>query len=97
VHADRDSPAALGHHCREAGDLERAADYFVAAADQASRGWAKEEAVRFYKEALALVREEDKERHRKLRLQLAVAQQMLYHLPDAQQLARAQQEQNHET
>jgi class 3 adenylate cyclase len=97
VHADRDSPAALGHHCREAGDLERAADYFVAAADQASRGWAKAEAVRFYKEALALVREEDKERHRKLRLQLAVAQQMLYHLPDAQQLARAQQEQNHET
>jgi class 3 adenylate cyclase len=97
VHADRDSPAALGHHCREAGDLERAADYFVAAADQASRGWAKEEAVRFYKEALALVREEDKERRRKLRLQLAVAQQMLFHLPDAQQLARAQQEQNHET
>ncbi|MEP6475642.1 MAG: adenylate/guanylate cyclase domain-containing protein [Actinomycetota bacterium] len=92
VHAERDSPAALGHHCREAGDRERAADYFVAAADQASRGWAKEEAVRFYKEALALVREEDKQRRRKLRLQLAVAQQMLYHLPDAERLARARHE-----
>ncbi len=88
VHGDRDSPAALGHHWREAGERERAADYFVVAAEQASRGWAKEEAVELFRQALALVREEDRERHRKLRLKLAVAEQMLYHLPDAERLAR---------
>jgi predicted ATPase len=97
VHAERDSPATLGHHWREAGDRERAADYYVAAADQASRGWAKEEAVRLYRDALELVREEDEERRRKLRLQLAVAQQMLYHLPDAERLARAKREREGES
>jgi class 3 adenylate cyclase len=88
VHAERDSPAALGHHWREAGDLERAADNFVLAAEQASRGWAKEEAVVLYREALALVREEDRERYRKLRLRLAVAEQTVFHLPDAEKLGR---------
>jgi predicted ATPase len=88
VHAERDSPAVLGYHWREAGERERAADYFVSAAEQASRGWAKEEAVSFYRQALALVREEDRERYRKLRLKLAVAEQTLFHLPDAQRLAR---------
>jgi predicted ATPase len=92
VHAERDSPAALGYHWLEAGDRERAADYFVEAAEQASRGWAKEEAVRLYGEALRLVRAEDQERRRKLRLRLAVAQQMLYHLPDAERIAQAQRE-----
>ncbi|HEX3326211.1 MAG TPA: adenylate/guanylate cyclase domain-containing protein [Actinomycetota bacterium] len=87
VHADRDSPAALGYHWSEAGDRDRAADYFVAAAEQANRGWAKEEAVTFFRQALALVREEDRERYRKLRLKLAVAEQMLFHLPDAERIA----------
>jgi class 3 adenylate cyclase len=96
VHAERDSPATVAHHCREAGDHGRAADYFVAAADQAGRGWAKAEAVGFLKEALALVGESDHERRRKLRLQLAVADQALFHLPDAEQLARGHQEQNPE-
>jgi class 3 adenylate cyclase len=92
MHAERDSPAAVGYHWREAGDRERAADYFVAAAEQASRGWAKEEAVKLLKDALALVREEDRERHRKLRLRLAVAQQTLFHLPDAERIAQAHRE-----
>jgi predicted ATPase len=83
MNAERDSPAALGHHWLEAGDRERAADYFVAAAEKASRGWAKEEAVTLYRQALDLVREEDRERHGKLRLKLAVAQQTLWHVPDA--------------
>jgi class 3 adenylate cyclase len=96
VHAERDSPAAVAHHCREAGDHDRAADYFVAAADQAGRGWAKAEAVGFYKEALALVGESDVVRRRRLRLQLAVAQQALYHIPDAEQLARGQHEESSE-
>ena len=92
VHAEHDSPAALGHHWLEASDRERAADYFVAAAEQASRGWAKDEAVALFRQALGLVREEDRERRRKLRLKLALAQQMLYHLPDAQRIARGQHE-----
>jgi predicted ATPase len=96
VHAERDSPGALGHHWREAGAREKAADYFVMAAEQASRGWAKEEAVGFYRQALALVREEDRDRYRKLRLKLAVAEQMLYHLPDAQRLTQDQREGSHE-
>ena len=54
--------------------------------------FAKEEAVRLYGEALRLVRAEDQERRRKLRLKLAVAQQMLYHLPDAERMAQAQRE-----
>ena len=91
VHAERDSPAAVGHHWREAGDRERAADYFIVAAEQASRGWAKEEAVSLFRQALALVREEDRDRRRKLRVKLAVAEQMLYHLPDAERLARGHQ------
>src|SRR5205085_1987965 len=41
VHADRDSPAALGHHWREAGDADRAVEYFVAAAERASTGVAR--------------------------------------------------------
>jgi class 3 adenylate cyclase len=90
VHAARDSPTAIGRHWLEAGDRERAADYFVAAAEQASRGWAKEEAVALYREALALVREEDRERFRHLRLKLAVAEQMLFHLPDAERMMHDQ-------
>jgi class 3 adenylate cyclase len=88
MHAERDSPAALGYHWLEAGDRERAADYFVVAAEKASHGWAKEEAVELYRQALALVREEDRERHGKLRLKLAVAQQALFHLPDAERRLR---------
>jgi class 3 adenylate cyclase len=88
--AVRDSPAFLGHHWLEAGDRERAADYYVTAAEQASRGWAKEEAVALYRQALTLVREEDRERYGRLRLKLAVAQQTLFHLPDAQEMLRTQ-------
>jgi class 3 adenylate cyclase len=79
VHAGRDSPAALGHHWLEAGDRDRAADYFSSAAEQASRGWAKAEAVALYKQALTLIPEDDLERRRTVRLKLAVAQQTLYH------------------
>ena len=83
VNAERDSPEALGHHWLEAGERERAANYFVAAAEKASRGWAKGEAVELYREALALVGEADRERHGKLRLKLALAQQTVWHVPDA--------------
>ncbi|MHB8691445.1 MAG: ATP-binding protein [Solirubrobacteraceae bacterium] len=90
--AERDTPAVLGHHWLEAGETERAAQYFVAAGDQASRGWAKQEAVAFYRQALKLVGEEDPDRRLKLRLKLAVAQQMVYHLTDAEDMVRRRRE-----
>jgi class 3 adenylate cyclase len=87
VHADADTPAALGHHWLQAGDRERAVRYLVAAADQASRGWAKEEAVAIYRQALALVPEDDVRQRRVLRLKLAVALQMVFHIADAEGMA----------
>ena len=87
-----DSPAAVGHHWLEAGDRERAVGYLVEAADRASRGWAKDEAVALYRQALTLVGEDDSKRRRELRLKLAVAQQMLYHVTDAQGRTRHHRE-----
>jgi predicted ATPase len=75
--------AALARHWRDAGDWSRAADYLVAAAGQAERGWAKDRAVDLYREALALVPEEDTERRSAIRRRLAVAHQAFYHLEDA--------------
>jgi class 3 adenylate cyclase len=86
----RDSLAVLAHHWREADDQEKAIDYFVAAADQARRGWAKDEAVRYYKEALRLIPESDMARRRHVRLQCAVAEQMALHVQDAEWLGRGQ-------
>lgn len=80
LHADRESPAELGHHWLEAGDKERAVGYVIAAADQASRGWAKEQAVSLYRQALTLIDEDDLQKRKVVRLRLAVAQQTLYHL-----------------
>ncbi len=37
--------AALARHWRGAGDLEQAAQHFIAAAEEAERGWAKQYAV----------------------------------------------------
>ncbi|MGA8426295.1 MAG: hypothetical protein WB801_01725, partial [Candidatus Dormiibacterota bacterium] len=85
-----DSLAMLAHHWREAGDQQKAVQYLVAAAEQARRGWAKEEAVRYYKEALRLVPEEDAQLRRHIRLQCAVAEQMVFHVPDAESLVRGQ-------
>jgi predicted ATPase len=86
--AEHDSPAVLGQHWLEAGDSERAAEYFTAAADQASRGWAKEEAAALYRQAIKLIGDGDPARRRELRLKLAVAQQMVYHVTEAQSIVR---------
>jgi predicted ATPase len=88
LHGEHDSPAAVGHHWLQAGEGERAAVYLIEAADRASRGWAKGEAVALYRQALTLVGEDDPRRRRELRLKLAVALQMLYHLSDAEDGAR---------
>src|SRR5581483_10308463 len=76
--------AALARHWRGAGELDHAVQHFVAAAEEAERGWAKQLAVTLYKEALDMTPEEDMERVRFLRRRLAVAQQALLHVADAQ-------------
>jgi class 3 adenylate cyclase len=79
---------AIATHWREAGDAARAADYLLAAADDAGRGWAKEHAVSLYRQTLELVPEGDA-RRRDVQLRLAVALQALFHLPDAERLRRS--------
>src|SRR4029077_7071715 len=78
--------AALARHWRGAGDLEHAAQHFIAAAEEAERGWAKQYAVTLYKEALEMTPPDDVERVRFLRRRLAVAQQMYLHTDDARLL-----------
>jgi predicted ATPase len=78
--------AALARHWRDAGNPERAVDYFVAAAEQEERGWAKDHAAELYREALRLVPEENTERRSELRRRLALAHQAFYHVQDAQLL-----------
>jgi class 3 adenylate cyclase len=80
--------SALAHHWREAGDNARAVDFLLIAAEQAGRGWAKDEAVGFYQQALALVPETDTERRKDVARRQAVALQVLYHVADAERLAR---------
>jgi class 3 adenylate cyclase len=75
--------AALARHWRGAGELEHAVRHFVAAAEEAERGWAKPYAVTLYKEALEMTPAEDGDRVRFLRKRLAVAQQAVYHVGDA--------------
>jgi class 3 adenylate cyclase len=78
--------AALARHWRGAGELEHAVKHFVAAAEEAERGWAKQYAVTLYKEALEMTPAEDAERVRFLRKRLAVAQQAMFHLGDVRVL-----------
>jgi class 3 adenylate cyclase len=81
-----DAGAALARHWLGAGELERAVQRFVATAEEAERGWAKQYAVTTYKEALELTPADDLERVRFLRRRLAVAQQALWHVEDARLL-----------
>jgi class 3 adenylate cyclase len=74
-----DVAPALGHHWHEAGDLERAARYYVSAGDQANRGWAKGEAAAYYQEALALIPASDVQLRRDVTKRQAVAMQAVYH------------------
>lgn len=50
-----ESASLLAHHWREAGDLDLAVDYLLRAAEGVARGWAKQQAVDLYEEALGLV------------------------------------------
>ena len=78
--------AALARHWRGAGELDHAVQHFVAAAEEAERGWAKQLAVSLYKEALDMTPSDDVERVRFLRKRLAVATQAYMHTDDAQLL-----------
>ena len=80
--------SALAFHWQEAGDERRAADFFVIAGDQAGRGWAKDEAVAFYHQALAILPEGEQERRRAITRRQAVALQALFHVADAELLGR---------
>jgi class 3 adenylate cyclase len=72
--ANPDAHAAiLAHHWREAGDPVRALDYLLLAAAQAEKGWATNEAVQLYDDALTLVPKEDAERLRAVGTRRAVA------------------------
>ena len=73
---------ALAHHWRDAGDFGRAIEQLTRAAEQAERGWAKEHAVVLYREALALVPEDDTEQRSALRRRLAIASTASFHLDD---------------
>ena len=75
--------AALARHWRGAGELDQAVQHFIAAAEEAERGWAKQYAVTLYKEALDMTPAEDADRVRFLRKRLAVAQQTYIHMDDA--------------
>jgi predicted ATPase len=67
----------------DAGELDAVAP-FLAAAERASRGWAKEEAVQFYDRALELVPPDHRERRRRLLLARSVVAQAAAHIPDAE-------------
>jgi predicted ATPase len=71
--------AILAHHWHEAGDVEKAADYLLIAAEQAGRGWAQHEAVDLCNQALKLIPENDEARRRRARLRRAVALQVGTH------------------
>jgi len=78
--------AALARHWRGAGEVGHAVQHFVAAAEEAERGWAKGRAAALYKEALDMTPADDLERVRFLRRRLAVAQQAVLHVEDAELL-----------
>ena len=80
--------SALAQHWREAGEKRRAGDYFVVAGDQAGRGWAKEEAVAFYQQALDLIGDGDPELRRKVTQRQAVSAAAVAHFSDADLMRR---------
>ena len=80
---------ALARHWLEAGDDQRALDYLLQAAEQAGRGWAKDEAARLYGEALELC-PADSARRREMLHKQALALAALQHVADVRQSRRTQ-------
>jgi class 3 adenylate cyclase len=78
---------ALARHWREAGDDERALEYLLFAADQAGRGWAKDDAATLYGEALE-VAGADPDRRREIVRKQALALAALQHVRDVRAQSR---------
>ncbi|MHB8463305.1 MAG: ATP-binding protein [Acidimicrobiales bacterium] len=74
-----DLAAIVGHHWREAGEPERAIEYFLAAAEQAGRGWARAEAANLYRQVLNLLPDDDPRRPG-IRVKWGVAYQAASHV-----------------
>jgi len=72
--------SALARHWIEAGDNEQALEYLLLAADQAARGWAKDEAATLYGDALELC--PDPDRRREIVRKQALAWAAYQHLRD---------------
>jgi predicted ATPase len=81
-----EAAAALARHWRDAGESERAIEHLMAAAQEAERGWAKDRAVAFYREALELLPEDDGDRRNDVKRRLAIAHTAAYHAVDARLL-----------
>ncbi len=62
--------------------------YFLLAADQAGRGWAKDEAARLYGEALRLTPDDDSGRRREIGRKRALALAAFAHVEDARRLTQ---------
>jgi predicted ATPase len=75
-----DVAPALAHHWHEAGDLERAARYYVDAGDQANRGWAKDEAAQYYLRALKIIPEDQTDVRRDVTKRQVIASQASVHM-----------------
>ena len=78
--------SALARHWREAGQEDRALEYVILAAEQAGRGWAKEEAAALYAEAVELC--QDPGLRRDLIRKRALALVALQHVGEALQSRR---------
>jgi class 3 adenylate cyclase len=83
-----EAAVALGRHWRDAGESNRAIDYFLKSAAEAERGWAQDRAVMLYQEALGLVPEEDAKRRDEVKRRLAIAHVKLMHVLDARIMGR---------
>lgn len=77
-----EAAAALARHWRDAGENERAIEHLIAAAEEAERGWAKDRAVAFYREALELLPEDDGNRRSDFKRRLAMAHTAAFHVAD---------------
>src|SRR5881396_2737182 len=82
----RQRPVRLPLRSPAAGESERAIEHLMAAAQEAERGWAKDRAVAFYREALELLPEDDGDRRNDVKRRLAIAHTAAYHARDARLL-----------
>ena len=73
---------AMARHWRAAGENERAVEQLLLAAEIAERGWAKDHAAAFYREAFELIPAEETERRDAVRRRLALASTASFHLAD---------------